>query len=267
MNLSTIHGGETMEVISTIGINIMKLRKAEGFTQMELAEIMGVSFQAVSNWERGISCPDIEKLTELSKLFHTSVDAIIGNDRTMAAINAVCQEESSATAEDVQEAAPFVTQEQTDQAANKGSFSIDDLVKVAPFVSQKLIDEVAEKNFKETGCLKDIQKIIPFVSNKLLEFFAEEEYAKTAEFKTVNTLLPFISTRKLEKLARMAYEKGGMSAIQHAAPFLPTEMMDELAKDALKKYGLAGLSPVLPFISSYILEEFLKSGNGNFDAK
>ena len=36
-----------------IGANIMKARKAKGYTQMTRADARGVSFQAVSNWERG----------------------------------------------------------------------------------------------------------------------------------------------------------------------------------------------------------------------
>ncbi len=36
-----------------IGGNISRMRKAANLTQMELADRMGVSFQAVSNWERG----------------------------------------------------------------------------------------------------------------------------------------------------------------------------------------------------------------------
>lgn len=52
--------------IEQVGINIMKQRKALGITQMELAERLGISFQAVSNWERGMSCPDISNLMELS---------------------------------------------------------------------------------------------------------------------------------------------------------------------------------------------------------
>ena len=38
-------------------------------TQMELADRMGISFQVVSNWERGNSMPDISKLPELAEIF------------------------------------------------------------------------------------------------------------------------------------------------------------------------------------------------------
>ena len=38
-----------------IGKKITKLRKGNNMTQMELADKLGISFQAVSNWERGVS--------------------------------------------------------------------------------------------------------------------------------------------------------------------------------------------------------------------
>ena len=45
-----------------IGMKIAALRKAKDMTQLELADKMMVSYQAVSNWERGNSLPDISKL-------------------------------------------------------------------------------------------------------------------------------------------------------------------------------------------------------------
>ena len=39
--------------------NLRKLRRERGFTQEQLAEKMGVSFQTVSRWETGVVYPDI----------------------------------------------------------------------------------------------------------------------------------------------------------------------------------------------------------------
>ena len=41
--------------MTKIGRNIAELRKERNMTQMELADKMEISFQAVSNWERGVS--------------------------------------------------------------------------------------------------------------------------------------------------------------------------------------------------------------------
>ena len=45
--------------MAQIGRRISGLRKDQNMTQMELADKLGISFQAVSNWERGNSMPDI----------------------------------------------------------------------------------------------------------------------------------------------------------------------------------------------------------------
>lgn len=73
--------GNTMFSMKTAGANISKLRKAAGITQMELAEKMNIRFQAVSQWERGMSMPDISKLGELSGIFGVSIDEILNNKR------------------------------------------------------------------------------------------------------------------------------------------------------------------------------------------
>lgn len=41
--------------MKNIGFKISELRKKNNMTQMELADKMNISFQAVSNWERGVS--------------------------------------------------------------------------------------------------------------------------------------------------------------------------------------------------------------------
>ncbi len=57
------------------------LRKAKDMTQMELADKMMVSYQAVSNWERGNSMPDISKLPELAEILGVSLEELLGSKR------------------------------------------------------------------------------------------------------------------------------------------------------------------------------------------
>ena len=61
-----------------IGRKISEFRKVSNMTQMELADRLNISFQAVSNWERGNSMPDISKLPELAELFGISIDELLG---------------------------------------------------------------------------------------------------------------------------------------------------------------------------------------------
>lgn len=57
-----------------LGCAIKKLRLAKGVTQEELAEYIGVSFQAVSKWETGTTMPDIALLPKLAVFFGVRID-------------------------------------------------------------------------------------------------------------------------------------------------------------------------------------------------
>ena len=58
--------------------NLKALRRAKDLTQEQLAEICGVSPQAVSRWETGAACPDIALLPELASCFGVTVDELLG---------------------------------------------------------------------------------------------------------------------------------------------------------------------------------------------
>ncbi len=75
-----------------LGSNIMRLRKEHGLTQEQLATALGISYQAVSKWETGNSCPDISTLPLLADLFCVSIDELFGRAaRVPALIPAVDQ--------------------------------------------------------------------------------------------------------------------------------------------------------------------------------
>lgn len=63
--------------IEKVGEQIAVLRKSKGLTQSELGERIGVSFQAVSKWERGETLPDTTLLPDLAKILETTIDFIL----------------------------------------------------------------------------------------------------------------------------------------------------------------------------------------------
>lgn len=62
--------------------HLMTLRKQRGWSQEELGSQINVTRQTVSKWEMGQSTPELEKLMELAKLFHISIDQLVGLEET-----------------------------------------------------------------------------------------------------------------------------------------------------------------------------------------
>lgn len=67
--------------IKSVGSQIAILRKQKGLTQNELGERLGISFQAVSKWERGETLPDTAILLDLAEVLETTVDYILTGGR------------------------------------------------------------------------------------------------------------------------------------------------------------------------------------------
>ena len=60
---------------------LQKIRKENNVTQEQLADKLNVSRQAVSKWESGTAYPDTEKLIQISKIFNTSLDELINDNK------------------------------------------------------------------------------------------------------------------------------------------------------------------------------------------
>lgn len=60
-----------------IGGLIGRLRRERGMTQRELADRLQVTDKAVSKWERGLGCPDVSLLTDLSAALGVDLSALL----------------------------------------------------------------------------------------------------------------------------------------------------------------------------------------------
>ena len=66
----------------SFGENLQLLRKKNQLSQEGLAEMLGVSRQAVSKWELGEGYPEVDKLLLLSKKLNVSLDSLLGGENT-----------------------------------------------------------------------------------------------------------------------------------------------------------------------------------------
>jgi len=70
-----------------LGSRIALLRKEKNITQNKLAEKLGISFQAISSWERNETMPDIDKLLSVSGIFNVSTDYLLGKQEDVVKLN------------------------------------------------------------------------------------------------------------------------------------------------------------------------------------
>ncbi len=63
-----------------VGKLIQKLRKEKSMTQKQLADKMSISDKTISKWERGLGCPDVSLLNELSEILKVNIDKILSGE-------------------------------------------------------------------------------------------------------------------------------------------------------------------------------------------
>jgi len=63
---------------SNLGANIKFFRKNKGFTQEELAGMLGVTPQAVSRWESEAGLPDVSMIVPIAQTLNITTDALLG---------------------------------------------------------------------------------------------------------------------------------------------------------------------------------------------
>lgn len=56
------------------------LRKLKGYTQKDFSDIIGVKQTTVSNYEKGLRFPDVDRLNQIANIFNVSVDYLIGRN-------------------------------------------------------------------------------------------------------------------------------------------------------------------------------------------
>lgn len=259
-----------------VGRIISQKRKEHNMTQMQLADALGISFQAVSNWERGNSMPDISKLPELAELFGCSIEELLGGGTSAGNVEKLAKGEGQGLSlGEIAEVAPVLTPEVLDEAvesARRGdtpSVACDDssLQEGAEGESDdedfdEDIDEEDEEGedeeeprrfhafWKRTGRgarahIRDGKTVYILGAEKSGE--KRKDKAKSKRLKELMMLAPFLSSERLRELVEELRGEGyTVSELVPLAPFLSEEELDALAELAEADDGeLAALAPFL----------------------
>lgn len=242
-----------------IGANIMKARKAKGYTQMTLADALGVSFQAVSNWERGQTCPDIANLSELSRVLDLSIDELLGNRRAAEITREIAEDKTpELQPEELQQVAPLLTGEQADKAAGVSASDFAALAALAPFLSEEFLGEAVITLYERTGSLDGAMSLAPFMAEDDIGELASLIVPKEG-VAGLTKLAPFMNEDELGDFVLEQFQKGGLKDINSLLPFLNDNVLCELAEQLLKKGDLKAILPLAPFLDEDILDEVARA--------
>ncbi|MBP3609184.1 MAG: helix-turn-helix transcriptional regulator [Lachnospiraceae bacterium] len=227
-----------------IGKKITELRKINNLTQMELADQLGISFQAVSNWERGNTMPDISKLPELAEIFHISVDELLGSKAPLleSVLDGTVDtyiEESSVSEQEVADTLPLLKPDQTEELLGKidiTSFSF--LSSLIPFMDDDTLRDVAME-LAEQG--DDISDFLPHMDEDDVSRLAMKAFERN---DSIDDFLPFMNEADIEHLADCLIKKG--DSVDECFPFLDEEAVTKIAYKLLEKND--SVCECLPFM-------------------
>ena len=156
--------------MTSIGKKISLARKSKNMTQMELADKLNVSFQAVSNWERGISMPDIAKLPDIASLLHLSIDELLG--KNTCALNAVISDnwneyskEQNITGEEVVDIISILKPKQADDffTKNEELLNVREIEQTLPFLGNDICNNIFLK-YMSQNAFEQAEIVAPFAN-------------------------------------------------------------------------------------------------------
>ena len=251
--------------LQQIGRKISSLRKERDMTQNELADKAGVSYQAVSSWERGLTMPDISKLPGISQILGVTIDDLLDNDKEVELIKdvlnqntAVYAEEKELYIDEVAEVAPVLRPSQIDDLVQhveveQEDFDLHSLGSIAPFVSKEVLGQLAQK-IEAAWDISALKKLAPFLDTSYLDELAMK-IEQVDGIAALGSIAPFVSRGVLLQLAQKAVDKGDIRDLRRIAPFLETAYLDELAMKLEHVDGLSAIRGIAPFVSQHVIDQ------------
>lgn len=252
-----------------VGMTIASLRREADMTQMELADRLGISYQAVSSWERGSTMPDIAKLPELAEIFGVSIDKILGHENTIVtkAAEGTLEEHlkavESVDIQQLEEAAPLLRPGQMERAAEHltPTARMEDVISLAPFIGRDAMEKLVQ-SLEERPSLKELAAIAPFFHKSTLSELITQsiETGEVISFDTVVCLAPFVGKDTVGAMLPLVNPKPGFRQITAILPFVHKEVLRDLVSDALEKEKTIPFATVVsfaPFIDREMVELML----------
>ncbi|MGE7752877.1 helix-turn-helix domain-containing protein [Lysinibacillus fusiformis] len=244
--------------LEQVGAYISFLRKKKDWTQVELANLVGVSHQAVSKWERGESLPDIGVLILLSKVFEVSIDNLLLNSIQESSERGV-REDNELTfnfdmdnllellnntkidVNDLLDISPLVKPSKLSEfilSMDISQIPLEKLIRFAPFIQQTVLEEKI-KNYNPNEITKDdLVLLAPFISKKVfLIILNDMRMSKELGLEFVDLLIealniaPYHMEEELTEIVSIYKDKISWDVLVSLAPFLEQNTLFDLISE------------------------------------
>ena len=269
-----------------VGRIISQKRKEHNMTQMQLADALGISFQAVSNWERGNSMPDISKLPELAELFGCSIEELLGGGAPAGNVEKLAKGEGQGLSlGEIAEVAPVLTPEVLDEAVESARRGETPSAACGDSSFREGAEESEEEGFDE-----DIEEEIEDGFDEDIEEEIEDEEDDEEDEEEPRRFHAFwkrtgrgarAHIRDGKTVYILGAEKSGekrkdkdkckrLKELVMLAPFLSSERLRELVEELRGEgYTVSELVPLAPFLSEEdldVLAELAAADDGELAA-
>jgi len=199
--------------IVAFGAHIARLRKERDIPQSRLADMLAVTRQAVSKWERGEGFPDIALLCRLAELFDTTVDSLIrageASKNESAILVSVSRNQRIASEiledvsaiQDIINVAPYL--KASDLTCIAGQFSkhninISRIVELAEFMTDESVAEMIKNSDMERLDDELLSRMIPFMDTESAYAVFDKILSGENSAELIKRLRPFINGSLIE---------------------------------------------------------------------
>ena len=157
--------------VKKFGATLSKKRKEQDMSQSSLADLLGFTRQAISNYECGNAFPDIETIIRMAEIFHTTIDELISNSGA--------------------------TTTETKLLLNKKDFAdqvqMEEVINVAPYVKPTTIDKITEVLAEQGIDISNILELSEFISDDKIYTLLEKADFKKVDSIILSKLIPFLT--------------------------------------------------------------------------
>ncbi len=264
------------------GAYISGRRKAQDWTQQDLAQRLQITHQAVSQWEKGAAFPDVALLPQLARTLGVSVDDLLNGGPLPptrgvtrgAIVEELARGAPGAVADLVRnhpegvdrmlEAAPLAKPSQMNAVVAHlagFSFTLEQLISLAPFVSQDALEAALTAARLEPVAGARLADLAPHLGQRALDQWVQHIAPGTLTIHELKKLAPFLGSDTLNALVRDRLSGEAPVAPEHLAglaPFLGEAGVSELLRRLpAGPLPLDYIRQLAPFTSSTDLERLI----------